>query len=371
MSSNQRLSPISLGFFGPATGSTPAPSTTALSAAATWLAISFSLPKTLTLARLKIYCTAVTGSLAGTDLTADIYSDAANLPNASIVSSATLTSAITASTWAEFGGASTGFNTSLTGGNQYWAVFKNLNAVPASNFPTFQFGTNNPASSFFTGAYGWTKKHTTNSGSTWVGGTSQGTYGLRLEFTDGSFSGLPFQNSAVNGSALGVYATREYGSKFTSPSNAILQVAGLFLFVGAPAGTPTQPGRLGLWTGTSPVNLAYTNSIPVTSMASASWLTQYFSATQTIQPGTVCRVTLGEVSQADSSSNRYNALSYTIENDANSKALMPIGGTMQQTYFNGSTWADTDTAICPCGLLLDTEGQFGAVAGGSAVLIGG
>ncbi len=370
MSSNQRLSPITLGFFGPATGSTPAPSTTPLSAAATWLAMSFSLPKTLTLARLKIYCTAVTGSLAGTDLTADIYSDAVFVPNASIVSSATLTSAITASTWAEFGGASTGFNQVITGGTQYWVVFKNLNATPASNFPTFQFGLNNPASSFFTGSYGWNKKSTTNSGSTWVGGTSQGTYGLRLEFTDGSFSGLPFQNSAINGTALGVYATRECGSKFTTPSNAILQVAGLALFAGS-TGTPTQPARLGLWTGTSPVNLAYTNSIPETTLTGAGWVTQYFSATQTIQAGTVCRITLAEVSQADSSSNRYNAAAYTIENDANSKALMPLGGTMQQTYFNGSTWADTDTAICPCCLLLDTEGQFGAVAGGSAVLIGG
>ncbi len=360
MASNQSMCPNLLGFYVP-TINTLGVTTLALNATATWLAMSFSVPKTLTLARLKIFCTAVGGTLAGTDLTADIYSDAAGVPNASLVSSATLTNPVSANTWSEFGGVGTGFNQAITGGTQYWAVFKNLNGTAGTNFPTFQFGNSNVISQVFSGIYGWNKKQSANSGGAWIT-TVVACFGLRLEFTDGSFSGFPFQNAAANASALGIYANREFGSRFTTDANSILKVAGLGMFLASSTGTPSQPLRLGLWTGASPVNLAYTNSIPVTSVG-AGWVFQYFPSVLTIQPGTICRATIGEVSQSDVVGNRYNSVAYTVENDANSQALLPFVGTAQQTYFDGTTWTDTPTAIAPFALALDTvSGPFGSPA---------
>jgi hypothetical protein len=61
---------------------------------------------------------------------------------------------------------------------------------------------------------------------------------------------------------------------------------------------------------------------------------------QTIQPGTVVRVTLGETTQSDASGNRWNNREFTWDTDANSTILLPWEGTCVKTYFDGSLDVD-------------------------------
>jgi hypothetical protein len=119
-----------------------------------------------------------------------------------------------------------------------------------------------------------------------------------------------------------------------------------------------------LWTGATPSLLAYTNSLPATAITTTQWVNAYFTSTQTLQPGTVTRVTLGETTQSDASGNRWNLQEITWDTDANSLALLPFEGSCVKTYFDGSTWTDTAGSLFGFALLPDTAGEFGAGAGG-------
>ncbi len=328
--------------------------TLALSAANTWLALSFVLAESKTLSKVKLLASAVAGTLGATDLTCDIYSDSSGSPGTSIESRNTVTATPTGAAWVEF----TGFTTALTAGTRYWLVFKNANATPATNYPTFQWGGTD-TSPFLLGSpspsWGWTKKHTTD-GSTWITAATN-VSGLKLEFSDASFNGLPVQ--AAGYVTDYVYSTRELGTLITLPSTVKLNVRGMAMFL-SKNGTPAGNLRYRIYDGTT--LLATSDAVNIANVeTTARWTPAYFSATQTLNAGLSLRAIAGITTGGDAT-NYIRCYGYTIENNADSKALLPWGA--QRTYYNGTSWAETDTGILPFALILDTDGEFTATGSG-------
>lgn len=369
MATTQVRSSFPFGFLP--TGAANGTSTLALNAATTWLAYGFVPSETKTLSKVKAYISAVTGTLTAAGLSCDLYSDtAATGPNASLESRTSYTTdPPTAGTWIEF----TGFTTSVTAGTQYWIVFKNNVGTPSSNFPTYRFGGGNSWINETSGsniAYGWHKRATTDSGTSWATNAVVRTAGLRLEYSDGSFDGTPASQIAAHTAANSVYANRELGVLFTTPANAKLNVWGIYAQL-AKTGTPTGSLRFRLYTGTTLT--ATTNSVVTANVVTGGVIFAYFSARQALAPSTAYRIVLSETTQADTSANCFQLYTFTIENDANSRSILPYDGTMQSTYTTDATagppatWAETNTSIHPIGMLLDHPSEFGAIGAGPLV----
>lgn len=361
---NYRQHPI---FIGPTIGSAAVTGTVALSAAATWMAYSF-MGNGKTLNTVRAFLSATAGTMTAAGLTCELYSDSASSPNASIEGPKNCSTTPSGSGWYDW----TGFTTVTTAGTRYWLVFKNAQGTPASNNVTFRWVANSSTFSALGSAstFGAAKKHSTDSGSTWAGGTATAAAGWRIGFSDGSYLGSPLSNFGTAGVGVGVYSTRECGGMFTNPANATLNVAGLWILMNVKSGTPTGSGRLRLYTGSTPSLVATTETIDISSVAAASLVFAYFSSVQQIAPNTIIRVVLGETAQADASANRYNVSFFTVDTDSASLALMPFGS-FQQTYFDGTNWAQTNSALVPCGLMLDdVAGEFGSGSGGLAKLAG-
>jgi hypothetical protein len=334
---------------------------TALNAAATWFALSFVPDSARTLSAFRAYVASVTGTLGPNDVTASLYdsSGSSGAPGAAIETGKVPTATITAAGWYDF----TGFTTVLTAGLQYWIVFKNGNAAPASNLPIMRFVNTpliQPVIGNGNGRGQWGRATTTNSGTTWS--QTLGSFVGRIAYADGTFDGQPAQNAVASDL---VYGSREAGVKFTTPANAALRVRGLAMQEFSKTGTPTGAPRLGLWTGSTPSNQGYTVDLPTTLIGGQlQWLVGYFASPVTVQPGTICRATFGEDTNADSSSNAYAVAQLSLDSDSNSLALLPFEGTLQYTLFDGtSTWTDTAAAAVPFALLLDSAGEFGVLAG--------
>lgn len=336
-----------------------------LSAAANWAAYAFVPDEARTLSAVRVFASSVTGTLGASDVTCDLYDStgASGNPGGTLETGKLPSATLTASGWYDF----TGFTTAVSAGQQYWAVFKNANATPASNFPALQ-GVNSFLPAWLAGSSfnreSWGRATSTNSGTSWSQVTEFA--GHRIAYADGSYDGAPV--SATASSADLVYSARESGVKFTTPANGALKVSGLAVAIAIKTGTPTGSPRLGLWTGSTPSNLAYTASLNAPS--NTQWIYGHFASTQTVQPGTVCRVTLGETAQSDTSSNAYKLQEVTWDTDANSLALTPFGGTLVKTYFDGTTWTDTAGKVFYFALLLDTGGEFGASGGGTGGVMG-
>ncbi len=365
MSWNQKLSPLIYGFMPSTLGLS---STIALSATATWVAFSFVPDQGSQLSKVKLYCNTKTGTLASTDCTCDLYSDASGIPNASIESRSSITSAVASATWVEW----TGFSTTLTAGTRYWLVFKNANGTPASNFPTWFYSASGlgwNASGVATGVlgWGWDCVQTANSGSAWATQLKNMAVGPRLEFSDGTFAGMPVSDvNRPSGAASGfmAFGKQEVGVKITLPTNASLNIAGL-AFGLAKTGTPGAV-RFRLYDGTT--LLGTTQSIPVANITSNNlFYVAYFSSPIAVTASTVLRAVVGDATSGDTSSNGYGIGIYTVENDSNSKLLKPFGGSMSFTKCTDNTavsFTETDTAFVPMALLLDTNGEFNSSGGG-------
>lgn len=373
-----------------ASGPTNTVATVALSSAAaaggwgtgfsqTGLAYGFVPTLSKQISKVKIYCSAVTGTLGATDLVADLYSDNAGVgPSTSIESRTSVTATPTVAAWVEF----TGFTatSTLTAGTQYWLVFRNANATPTSNSPTYRhtgqntFPATNAGSSLTWGSH---KYHTTDGGVTWgTGVLSVG--GWRIEFSDGTFMGVPIQNVAAT-TADYVYGNREVGVMFTSPANATINIIGISMPM-ARVGSTQGSLRFRLYSGNSanPTLLATTTAIPRLNLTTGSLLTlAYFATAQTISPGTVLRVVASNSTANGDTSNAYFTQTYTIDNTAASKALLSIGGVgFQKTLTTDSTatpvaFTETDTSTFSFGVLLDTNGEYTNTAAPVGGIIGG
>lgn len=333
--------------------------TNALNAPGTWYGLSF-VADGQTLSAVRTYVSAVTGSLAAADISASLYDSAGvnGAPGTAIESGKLPTATITASGLYDFAG----FTTALTAGQQYWIVFKNGSGSPASNYCTFL--TANASllptlgAASFTGF--WGVGSSTNSGSTW---SCSAHTNLRVAYANGSFDGIVFTGTPFRSNDL-VYGSRESGVVLKTPDNASLNVCGIAMQIVQGAGTPTGKVRFGLWEGATPANAGYTNANPaVMDGAQPGWAFAYFPSTITVPSGTVLRVTLAETSNADGSANAYRLDEIPTDPDSNSLALLPFGGSLRKTYFDGTAWTDDSPSggIFGFALLLNTAGEFGGV----------
>ncbi len=341
--------------------------TAALSATGTWTDTGVVLRTTKTLNKVKLYLSAVSNSPIAADASLELQADTGNgVASGTSLETEVASGVPTAAAWNEW----TGFTTSMTAGTRYHFVLKNLNGTPATNHFTHQFlgtsgsggiGSTTIASNNY--SWGWSVRSSTDSGTTWSS-TGGGAAAIRLEFSDGSFAGFPVQNLGLDNSNIS-YGTREVGTYVVTPSaQPTMRVIGVTF----PIQRGSTPGdlRYRVYTGASPSLLATTYTATAGNVNDGErWTALMFvGGVQTIAANTIIRVVAGTVSGGDGS-NYWRNYKYTIENNANSKALTPFG-TSKLTYFDGSTWAETDTAFFPFGLILDPDQPF-AASGGSSV----
>ena len=318
----------------------------------------------LTLNNVQIYVSGVTGTLGANDLVCEVWSMPTGAVGVSTAPSTMLddTNVVTA-TPTGFGVVEfTGLSVALTAGTMYAIVLRNANATPGSNFITVRWVTGGPTQVIgFSSAYGWIKRHSTDGGSTYTSSVSS-VAGVRLEFSDGSFTGLPFIQGGAMAAGTAVYSSREVGAKFTTPPDTKIRVKGVGAKIGT-NGTPTGQPRFRLYQGTSLVDT--TAAAP--QWANAAYLVLPFSTTLVLNASTEYRVVLSETTQSDTSTNRFVLYEFTLMDDADSKALMAFGGWVR-TYWDGSSWTDADTSAPALYFYLDSDDLFDATAGGGGGL---
>lgn len=361
---NNRLCAQRIGFTPPLLSSTPSMTTLALSAAATWLGYTFIPQSAKTLANVRAYLSAVSGTLAASDITCSLYQTAnSNLGGLTLLETQPCAAAPAAAGWYDW----TDFTTALTAGLQFLLVFKNANASPGSNFPTFQYASSytgtDPILSGTAGqgsGDGWLKSHSTNSGTSW-GTVVPSTGGWRVGYSDGSYDGLPISAAAT--SVDKVYGANESGVKFTAPSNAPLNVIGI-AFAGDESGPPSFAPEFKLYNGADAA--VVTASLGLQFALRGGWAAGYLTSPKQLTPGATIRATIHAVGNAGGAFNYYVANEYTMDPDVNSLTLLPFAGTLSKTYWNGSTWTDTPGSIFPFALILDVQGEFGAQSGGAS-----
>jgi len=347
----------------------------ATSAAGRWCAFSFVPQATKTLSTLAV-SGIVTGTLGSGDITASIESTTpvaggTSTPSGTVLETSTSTTPATVVTGTVV---FNGFTGSYTAGTQYWVVIKNANGTPASNYLSVYGGANASAQTGLTSvaALTWASEVSTDSGSTWTGASvNYNIWGLRLDWSDSTHDGFLATNYAQTGTTNGVFAANQIGVKFTLPANVTLQVTGVSMWINREVGTPTGNLQYCIYTGgtTTPTLLAHTNGVAHAQFAGLTttnqgWLRQSFTSTQTIAGGTTVRVTMCESTQSDTSSNRWDTVTYTIDSAAASEALTPFGATVQTATSDGITFTDTATAILPFVLILDGAAPWTASAGG-------
>ncbi len=365
MATQQHKSALFLGMF---TTSNSGPSTFALSGtpasggfSPTWLAYSWNPGESKTLSAVKVFCSAVGGTLTAAGLVCDIYSDTAGTgPNASLASSSTVTATPTGAAWVEF----TGFSLALTAGTQYWIVLRNATATPGTNFPTYRYGAAsqfaNPALSESNGLFGSGAVRTsTNSGTAWSSSTAAYSWGWRVQYSDGTYDGTPFSNIAAAAAASGAFGKQAVGVQLVTPPGTVLNVRGAMLQFGK-NGTPGG-AALKLYDGST--LLATAATIPAANVTQTRCWSALFPSTVVVNPGTTLNLVVADLTTADTNSNGYLPNFYTVDNDANSFALMPFEGTLKKTvttdYTAGSPTFSTDqTTVIPFALILDSTGEF-------------
>ena len=231
--SAQMIGPMAL------SGLSAGSATLALNASNTWLAGSYIPPTDRTLAKVKLYCTLVTGTVAAADCVCILEGHSALVPDDVSIQTISAADAVpSANTWQQW----SGFTTALTAGRQYWFVFKNVNATdPTLNYPTYRSANGCGISGSVQDITGgtstigvFTKKHTTTGAGGW--GTTSAPIPMILEFSDGSFDGNCVHNIAVLGSGDRVYGTTEVGTQFTYPASfPTLKVRGVVMYPASPA----------------------------------------------------------------------------------------------------------------------------------------
>ncbi len=338
-------------------------SRTTLTASTTRGAFGFFLDRDRTITGCRVFFTK-TGSPIAADIVADLFDmNSAGNPNASL---ATFGTPSGISGWVDYGGVSV----ALTANTMYFVVFKNVNGTPASNFvdiERLQQGTPNHASvSGNSGTRGWGVRRSTNSGTSWINDASQAA-GIRLAFADGTFAGLPAMDVL---SGVTVYSSREAGAICVTPG-VDLAVRGVSFPI-ARNSTPTGQLRYRLYTGASsaPTLLATTGLLPsasgslITTSSPFTWIPLFFSSVVTIPASSTLRVVMSETTQSDASLVFFRGRSISVDNNADSKALL---GNFYRTLSTdgGTTFSETDTEFSSFALILDTgaTGSSGAPGG--------
>lgn len=313
-------------------------------------------PNASTITSVMISMSSVTGTVASSEFQAELQTDTgAGVPDNVALQTANCNQSVTGTntllTWT--------FSTALTAGVRYWIAWKNTNASPASNFPVITYGNSSSGPVGTPDAtVGWARRLSTDSGSTWTAATNNNTTGMMVGYGDGSYDGYPFYFAVTTDVNAGIYSDRELGNLFTTPASVRLNVSGVRMHFGAKTGTPTGTPRAKIYQGTTLISGATSVNLYTTSPVTGIY-ELYFDQTFALALNTAHRIVIGETAQSDASGNRYNLRGYGVFNDANARALLPFGGTMQRTYWNGSTWTDSNIEIVPMELILDQQTPFG------------
>jgi hypothetical protein len=301
-----------------------------------------------TLSEVRFYLSAVAGSVDGTEIHAMLYNSASLHPSTLVGSEdhTLAAGAVSAAGWYTI----TGFNTALAFGTHYWIVFKNTNAVPATNYPTLRTLYTEPTE-MGTSFRGWCwmyRSATDNADpnlASWNTANNGSAAGVRFGFSNSSYDGFPI--SAGSG-GLKSYGANKSGASFVAP--ATMTLIGVSMQFGR-AGSPTGTASYELYEGAT--LLASTDSIvPSETNTSVYYTPLYFSTAQTLRKGVLYRIVLAD-SATDSASNYYYVVGALFDTDANSLALAPLGGTLKYaSYSAGAGWSDSAATVVGVTLLV-------------------
>jgi hypothetical protein len=303
----------------------------------------------------------VTASLGVNDAHCDLYDDYYGVPGNLLFSSNTLSSAIATgyNTW-------TGFTYPLIAMKKYWAVWKNLNGVPGTNF--FSVNVAPGIEPWFpaSGNWAWQKATSVNSGTSW---TQAAGVGLRLGFSDGTYVGM-----LCNGGA----SSLDIGSQndnliydFYSGSGATRTKLGTtgpiprqLVSLSTPSWVPAY--FVPQFGGNNPaVNMTPGQSYTVVAHGDGNYKSQFgskFTCPANVSPNVRGIAMLFALPGAGAGF-RINSVSF--DSDANSIPTFPIDGTAiyTQSLDGGSSFTDTQGLVLPFMVLLDTNGPFASSGG--------
>lgn len=312
-----------------------------------------------TISKIRVYASAVAGTLGASDLVCDIYSVSAGVPSTSLQSSATVTATPTGAAWVEF----TGFSTAVTPGIPYAVVLRNANPTPTTNSITYRYLSTGslaiattfapPVGQMYTGT-------STNSGSSWS--VSANTPYLVIDYGGSVYEG--FAASATG--TVTVYSSREAGILYTLPNS--VNVVGVSSAVGKVA-SPTGNLRYRIYTGSgaSPTLVGTTGTLAPADVSTSvtGGKPLYFSSPITLLAGTTVRIVVSETTQSDASGQNYSLGHLTLDT---MNVWYPLTSVPKRTLSTdgGATFTETNDSMPQITLLLDAEDPFPEPAGGGA-----
>jgi len=342
-----------------------------------WAAFSWVPQENHTVAKVRIMINSVTGTLGAADMQLDIYADAGTGNPGSIVSGCTSTTVTATPTTAAFVEWS-GFTCAITAFSQYWFVVKNPNTSGNGATFTMRYGASTSGAPLLLGSsssqFGSFMVNTTlNGGSTWASLGSSVPF-IRVEYLDSavtSYAGNPLNNFGPVDATHQTFGTHEAATLFTTGVIGY-KVRGVVLPCGK-QGSPSGNLQIKMYQGSSGTLtlLGTTNNLPggYFGTGGATSCTFYFPTVLTLNAATTFRIALSDTA-TDSTTIYYKGYPTFFDNDANSKALLPFGGTVQQQYCNAtcltaSNWADVAGQFLPFALILDYAGEYVTPAAGA------
>lgn len=272
------------------------------------------------------------------------------------------------------------FNTAITYGTQYGFKISNVTGTPASNNFTIATGPSvtgglsaNPRVSTALGTDGVTNGVIMACSSGATCGSAPRTAFYRVGFSDSSYAGQPF-TASVSGSGIAsgdrIQGTVEIGARFVVPTGISAKVRCIFIPVNR-VNSATANLQMRLYTGAdsseSLVATSNARSFPEVTTGVTSWPFCFSSAVD-LPSGTVVRAMLSPASSGDTSTNYYSTTVMTIQNSAESKALV-LGGAMKAKFDGSSTWTYTDTEFVPFQLILDVTTPFNTQSSGGGSFV--
>lgn len=342
--STQQATSLLYGFLPLVPGSA---ATLALNATTNYAAFSFIAQSSAALSACRFRCTAKSGT--GGTINIKVWADLNGSPDTATVIDTLTVGTLTANTWVNCTGGTVG----LTQGTKYWVGVYNTDGTPASNNITVSYMAASTAPST-----GDATATSTNTGSTWT--VRAGSGGMRFDFAGGFYYGMPVQTSSTSSGTTQVYSTRELGIQFTTPASVSWNVAGIIGGLSTVTGTPTGNPYFRL-RDSSHTLIADTDQIAngeARNQTNVFFKRMFTSGygNQILRPSTTYTITLAESTQSDTSSNAFPMRQYVWDSDSNSIALIPWS--MQQDFYDGSTWTQTSGTILPMGLIVVSGGEF-------------
>lgn len=308
-----------------------------------------------TISKIRVYASAVAGTLGASDLVCDIYSVSAGVPNTSLQSSSTVTATPTGAAWVEF----TGFSVAVTPGTPYAVVLRNADPTPTTNSITYRYLSNGNVNISSTTAppVGQTYIGTsTNSGSSWS--ISSNVLYVVIDYGGSVYEG--FAASAT--STVTVYSSREAGIMYVLPQGVnVVGVSALVYKTGSPTGNLRY--RIYTGSGASPTLVGTTGTLAPADVNTSSSGSKplYFSSPITLMAGTTIRIVVSETAQSDASGQNYTLSHLTLDT---MNVWYPLTSVPKRTLSTdgGATFSETNNSMPQITLLLDAEDPFPAPA---------